>query len=326
MSRQNQDLAPILKQLQATNADLSRQNDELKRKYSKKVDRYKELDKNYMELVRPLQVSDDDYSTVFNRMVHVRVSIETMIQKAKGDGSVNLNREAAIAHFKKAGLTQDFPVEESLLEPYHLNLLMESATMTVLIDHFFNRPLGCIFDQSEEFQNVSKWVENRDDKVTFTELINRIPPRDIKANKVLILAHRKELLQQPLAHIISNGSGLSVSFEQGNLEANMAADVIVASVQSLGGPKASRLRKYNDKAFKCIIVDEVQYSERDFPAVDSIIMARPTKSRVLIIQMMGRGMRLYPGKDYCLILDFVDVINNEAMNTIPIILHAGQKP
>lgn len=42
----------------------------------------------------------------------------------------------------------------------------------------------------------------------------------------------------------------------------MAADAIVASVQSLGGPNASRLRKYNDEAFKCIIVDEVQHSER----------------------------------------------------------------
>ncbi len=165
MLRQNQDLASKVEQLQATIIDLSRQNDELRRKYSKKVERYEELDKNYMELVRHLHVSDDDYSTVYNRMVHLRVSIETMIQKAKGYGSVNLHRKAAIAHFKKAGLTQDFPVEEHLLEPYHLNLYMESAVMTVLIDHFFNNFLGCIFNQSEEFQKVNKWVEKRDEKI-----------------------------------------------------------------------------------------------------------------------------------------------------------------
>lgn len=43
----------------------------------------------------------------------------------------------------------------------------------------------------------------------------------------------------------------------------------------------------------------------DDPAVSCIAMARPTKSRSLYAQCAGRGLRIAPGKDNCLILDFV---------------------
>jgi len=41
----------------------------------------------------------------------------------------------------------------------------------------------------------------------------------------------------------------------------------------------------------------------DLPAVDCIVLARPTKSLVMYLQMIGRGLRPAPGKAYCLILD-----------------------
>ena len=43
----------------------------------------------------------------------------------------------------------------------------------------------------------------------------------------------------------------------------------------------------------------------DCPSVDCIVVLRPTKVRSLYSQMVGRGTRLYPGKDYLLLLDFL---------------------
>lgn len=43
----------------------------------------------------------------------------------------------------------------------------------------------------------------------------------------------------------------------------------------------------------------------DCPAVDCIVVLRPTKVRSLYQQMVGRGMRLYPGKENLLLLDFL---------------------
>lgn len=43
----------------------------------------------------------------------------------------------------------------------------------------------------------------------------------------------------------------------------------------------------------------------DCPSVDCIVVLRPTKVRSLYQQMVGRGMRLSPGKDNLLLLDFL---------------------
>ncbi len=42
----------------------------------------------------------------------------------------------------------------------------------------------------------------------------------------------------------------------------------------------------------------------DAPNVDLIALLRPTKSAVLHVQMIGRGLRIAEGKDHCLVLDF----------------------
>jgi superfamily II DNA or RNA helicase len=44
----------------------------------------------------------------------------------------------------------------------------------------------------------------------------------------------------------------------------------------------------------------------DDPATSAVMMARPTKSRALWVQCVGRGLRTYPGKKDCLIVDFAD--------------------
>ena len=43
----------------------------------------------------------------------------------------------------------------------------------------------------------------------------------------------------------------------------------------------------------------------DIPRLECIIMLRPTLSRTLYFQMIGRGLRPYPGKKHCTILDHV---------------------
>ena len=43
----------------------------------------------------------------------------------------------------------------------------------------------------------------------------------------------------------------------------------------------------------------------DCPSVDCIVVLRPTKNRSLYQQIVGRGLRLYPGKEHLLLLDFL---------------------
>jgi DNA repair protein RadD len=57
----------------------------------------------------------------------------------------------------------------------------------------------------------------------------------------------------------------------------------------------------------------------DAPNIDMIAMFKATESRTLYVQMVGRGTRLHPDKDNCLVLDFVGNINRHGpvTNLIP---------
>jgi DNA repair protein RadD len=48
----------------------------------------------------------------------------------------------------------------------------------------------------------------------------------------------------------------------------------------------------------------------DVPCIDAVVLMRPTKSPVTYVQCIGRGLRLFPGKETCLILDYGQVIKN----------------
>ena len=55
----------------------------------------------------------------------------------------------------------------------------------------------------------------------------------------------------------------------------------------------------------------------DAPRTDCIVIARPTKSRSLYAQMAGRGSRIHPDKDDCLIIDMVGATMDHSLVTVP---------
>lgn len=55
----------------------------------------------------------------------------------------------------------------------------------------------------------------------------------------------------------------------------------------------------------------------DEPAVEGIMLARPTKSTLLYTQMIGRGTRLHPGKENVTVVDIVDATREHSLATLP---------
>jgi superfamily II DNA or RNA helicase len=66
------------------------------------------------------------------------------------------------------------------------------------------------------------------------------------------------------------------------------------------------LEKLHSGELKVIVNCMVFTEGFDEPSLDAILIARPTRSLVLYCQMIGRGLRPYPGKKNCLFIDFVD--------------------
>lgn len=51
----------------------------------------------------------------------------------------------------------------------------------------------------------------------------------------------------------------------------------------------------------------------DIQCLNQIVMMRPTKSSIIFLQQLGRGLRKYPGKDYVTVLDFIGNYNENYM-------------
>ncbi len=82
---------------------------------------------------------------------------------------------------------------------------------------------------------------------------------------------------------------------------------ISAEMVSGKTPAAERdriVRDFKAGKFRALTNVGVLTTGFDAPDVDCVIMLRPTKSPGLYAQIIGRGLRIAPGKEDCLILDF----------------------
>lgn len=93
--------------------------------------------------------------------------------------------------------------------------------------------------------------------VIFTQLIQHIEPPSERATQTLILAHRRELVEQAARHCVGAYPDKTVEIDMAKSHASGVADITIASVMSL--QREDRLEKYNPKNFKLILVDEAHH-------------------------------------------------------------------
>lgn len=85
------------------------------------------------------------------------------------------------------------------------------------------------------------------------------------------------------------------------------------------------LREFHEQPAGVLVNCAVLTEGYDEPAVDCVVVARPTKSRALYAQMIGRGTRRHPGKDYCLVLDVVGASADHSLVGVPSLFGLGGK-
>ncbi len=76
------------------------------------------------------------------------------------------------------------------------------------------------------------------------------------------------------------------------------------------------LKQYERGEIKLLCACDVLNEGWDAPQTEVLLMARPTLSKVIYQQQIGRGMRTYAGKQYLVLFDFVDVFgrHNASLN------------
>lgn len=98
------------------------------------------------------------------------------------------------------------------------------------------------------------------------------------------------------------------------------AGIHAASVS--GGMKQAERKEFQDKfvdrEIQVLCACDLLNEGWDCPEIEVLFMARPTMSKVLYTQQLGRGMRLYEGKESLMVFDFVD---NASQYNMPQSLH-----
>lgn len=84
-----------------------------------------------------------------------------------------------------------------------------------------------------------------------------------------------------------------------------AAGLNAAEVNGCSEDRAEILADFDAGRYDVLCNSMLLTEGWDCPSVDCIVVLRPTKVRSLYQQMVGRGMRLSPGKEHLLLLDFL---------------------
>jgi superfamily II DNA or RNA helicase len=77
--------------------------------------------------------------------------------------------------------------------------------------------------------------------------------------------------------------------------------------------RADKLKAFSNNEFRLLANSMLLTEGYDEPSIDCVVCLRPTQSRGLYSQIIGRGTRLSPGKKNLLILDFLWLLEKHAL-------------
>ncbi|MDD6432278.1 MAG: DEAD/DEAH box helicase [Lactobacillaceae bacterium] len=83
--------------------------------------------------------------------------------------------------------------------------------------------------------------------------------------------------------------------------------------------RRAAVRRLEKGELEYIITVDLFNEGIDIPSLNQIVMLRNTKSAIVFLQQLGRGLRKYPGKDYVTVLDFIGNYKNNYL--IPLALN-----
>jgi superfamily II DNA or RNA helicase len=113
---------------------------------------------------------------------------------------------------------------------------------------------------------------------------------------------------------VQHAHDLATSFQQ----ASIKAEVIVGSTPS--EERHQILARFASGETRVLVNVGVLTEGFDEPSVEAIILARPTRSTLLYTQIVGRGTRLFEGKEHCKVLDFADTTKGKKPLGLPSLL------
>lgn len=155
--------------------------------------------------------------------------------------------------------------------------------------HYFG-----IYDESVDYQEIP-WRNGRFDPSSLT-------------NKLATMSRAKHVIRQWRDKGQTKTLAFCVSIRHADFMAERFRREGLKAVAVHGESDAGRseaLEKLEDGEIEIIFSVDLFNEGVDLPAIDTILMLRPTESKVLFLQQLGRGLRRHDSKSRLVVLDFI---------------------
>lgn len=137
-------------------------------------------------------------------------------------------------------------------------------------------------------------------------------------------AMTKEKIIQEIADVYHNmAKGKTLIFAVSVKHAEAIAEAIPGAVSVTGNTENRQKiidQFQTDPECNCMVNCMIFTEGTDIPNIETIIVARPTQSETLYTQMVGRGTRLYPGKEALTLIDMIGVSGELNLCSAPSLL------
>jgi len=178
------------------------------------------------------------------------------------------------------GIAYDIPVADLMEQGFLAPVISKSGVKTIDLSNVGKR--GGEYIESELARAASD-----------PELV-----RETVAEIVRYGAERKAWLV--FACNVNHAELLRDEFKKYNIEADLVTGADGMSA------RADKIERFRRSESKCLINVNVLTTGFNVPHVDLVAIVRATESTGLYIQIVGRGTRIAPGKENCLVLDYGD--------------------
>ncbi len=154
--------------------------------------------------------------------------------------------------------------------------------------------------------------------------INGFKYNSIDLETTVVVPERNQLIVDTYLEYVKNKS--TVIFCTSVNHADTIAELLQKNgikAESVSGKTENIKRKkilkdYENKQIQVLCACDLLNEGWDSPITEVLFMARPTMSKTIYMQQLGRGMRIHEGKEFLMVFDFVD---NANMFNCPYSLH-----
>jgi superfamily II DNA or RNA helicase len=133
-------------------------------------------------------------------------------------------------------------------------------------------------------------------------------------NRLVVEAYKKYAIGRKSTLVFASGVNHSEDLAKEFKRAGIYAKTVDSTLD--GTDREKIINEFKSGKLPVLCNVGVLTTGFDYPPTDCVILCRPTKSRILFEQILGRGLRTSENKDDCLVIDIQDVVKNHDLMSI----------